>query len=232
MAAPCEEPVAFASWLDGRLEALGIDRDVYNAYIQGVLREEESEDEKLDALQSILAAFLEEDSLEMACKEIVAKWYDTMKTAGSKGKQEDEIQAIANMIEKQAQIVVKPKEVSEEEKQRRAAVLAQYANVTDEEEYPFLTASCLESSLILNTGEDEDTGTTAAISAFNSNNSLFKNTNLEDIVNARKLERDALREGAQRKKEQDKLQREKDKLAKQERKEKEKKRTQKGERKR
>nr|XP_033773212.1 coiled-coil domain-containing protein 43 isoform X2 [Geotrypetes seraphini] len=215
MAAPCEEPVAFASWLDGRLEALGIDRDVYNAYIQGVLREEESEDEKLDALQSILAAFLEEDSLEMACKEIVAKWYDTMKTAGSKGKQEDEIQAIANMIEKQAQIVVKPKEVSEEEKQRRAAVLAQYANVTDEED-----------------GEDEDTGTTAAISAFNSNNSLFKNTNLEDIVNARKLERDALREGAQRKKEQDKLQREKDKLAKQERKEKEKKRTQKGERKR
>nr|XP_033803348.1 coiled-coil domain-containing protein 43-like [Geotrypetes seraphini] len=81
----------------------------------------------------------------MACKEIVAKWYDTMKTAGSKGKQEDEIQAIANMIEKQAQIVVKSKEVSEEEKQKRAAVLTQYANVTDEED-----------------GEDEDTGTTAA----------------------------------------------------------------------
>ncbi|KAH0512163.1 Coiled-coil domain-containing protein 43 [Microtus ochrogaster] len=61
---------------------------------------------------------------------------------------------------------------------------------------------------------------------------LFRNTNVEDVLNARKLERDSLRDESQRKKEQDKLQREKDKLAKQERKEKEKKRTQRGERKR
>lgn len=49
----------------------------------------------------------------------------------------DEVQAIATLIEKQAQIVVKPRLVSEEEKQRKAALLAQYADVTDEEEYPF-----------------------------------------------------------------------------------------------
>lgn len=49
----------------------------------------------------------------------------------------DEVQAIATLIEKQAQIVVKPRMVSEEEKQRKAALLAQYADVTDEEEYPF-----------------------------------------------------------------------------------------------
>lgn len=49
----------------------------------------------------------------------------------------DEIQAIASMMEKQAKIVVKPKEISQEDKQRKAALLAQYANVTDEEEYPF-----------------------------------------------------------------------------------------------
>lgn len=48
----------------------------------------------------------------------------------------DEVQAIATLIEKQAQIVVKPRMVSEEEKQRKAALLAQYADVTDEEEYP------------------------------------------------------------------------------------------------
>lgn len=48
-----------------------------------------------------------------------------------------EVQAIASMIEKQAQIVVKQKEVSEESKKRKEALLAQYANVTDEEEYPF-----------------------------------------------------------------------------------------------
>lgn len=61
---------------------------------------------------------------------------------------------------------------------------------------------------------------------------LFKNTNVEDVLNRRKQQRDEAREDAQKKKEQDKMQREKDKLVKQERKDKEKKRTQKGERKR
>lgn len=55
----------------------------------------------------------------------------------------DEVQAIATLIEKQAQIVVKPKMVSEEEKQRKAALLAQYADVTDEEEYPFRSLSTI-----------------------------------------------------------------------------------------
>lgn len=68
MAAPSEAAAAFpspgdgggggfGSWLDGRLEALGLDRAVYGAYILGVLQEEE-EEEKLDTLQCILSAFL------------------------------------------------------------------------------------------------------------------------------------------------------------------------------
>lgn len=67
---------------------------------------------------------------------------------------------------------------------------------------------------------------------FNYSSALFKNTNLDDLVNARKIERDAMREASHKKKDQDKQQRDKDKQAKQDRKEKEKKRTQKGERKR
>lgn len=51
------EGCCFGSWLDGRLESLGVDRAVYGAYILGVLQEEE-EEEKLDALQGILSAFL------------------------------------------------------------------------------------------------------------------------------------------------------------------------------
>lgn len=47
-----------------------------------------------------------------------------------------EVRAIASMMEKQAQIVVKQK-VSVESKTGKEAVLAQYANVTDEEEYPY-----------------------------------------------------------------------------------------------
>ncbi|KAJ1124908.1 hypothetical protein NDU88_003355 [Pleurodeles waltl] len=65
-------------------------------------------------------------------------WKSNLRQLGSMGLRiRDEIQAIASMMEKQAQIVVKPKEISEEEKRRKAAVLAQYANITDEEEYPF-----------------------------------------------------------------------------------------------
>uniref|UniRef100_A0A2K5ETV5 Coiled-coil domain-containing protein 43 n=1 Tax=Aotus nancymaae TaxID=37293 RepID=A0A2K5ETV5_AOTNA len=208
----------FGSWLDGRLEALGVDRAVYGAYILGVLQEEE-EEEKLDALQGILSAFLEEDSLLNICKEIVERWSETQNVV-TKVKKEDEVQAIATLIEKQAQIVVKPRMVSEEEKQRKAALLAQYADVTDEEEYPFWSL----------TDEKDDSGATTM--NIGSDKFLFRNTNVEDVLNARKLERDSLRDESQRKKEQDKLQRERDKLAKQERKEKEKKRTQRGERKR
>ena len=39
--------------------------------------------------------------------------------------------------------MVKPRMVSEEEKQRKAALLAQYADVTDEEEYPFWSLSSI-----------------------------------------------------------------------------------------
>ncbi|RMC01597.1 hypothetical protein DUI87_22038 [Hirundo rustica rustica] len=186
------DPPPFPAWLAARLDALGLDRAVYGAYIEGLLREEESDEERLEALRAVLAACLEEDLLNDVCREVVERWSDSQ-VVDAKEEKEDEVQAIASMMEKQARIVVKPKEVSQEEKQRKAALLAQYANPTP---------------------------------------ALFRNTNVEDVLNARKLERELLRDEFQKKKEQDKLQREKDKLAKQERKEKEKKRTQKGERKR
>uniref|UniRef100_A0A8C9Q6S1 Coiled-coil domain-containing protein 43 n=1 Tax=Spermophilus dauricus TaxID=99837 RepID=A0A8C9Q6S1_SPEDA len=213
MAAPCEVDVAascesdgqgrgFGSWLDGWLEMLGVDQAIYGAYILGVLQEEE-EEEKLDALQGILCAFLEEDSLRNICKEIVERWSETQNVVTKVKK--DEVQAITILIEKQAQIVVKPRVVSEEEKQRKAALLAHYADVTDEED---------EAS------EKYDSG--ATIMNISSDKSLFRNTNVEDVLKAQKLERDSLWDESQRKKEQDKLQKEKDKLAKQERKEKKK----------
>ncbi|NXX50724.1 CCD43 protein, partial [Tricholaema leucomelas] len=221
MAAPGREAQAeggFAAWLAARLEALGLDRAVYGAYIQGLLREEESDEERLEALHGVLGACLEEDLMSDVCREVVQKWSESQ-VVDTKEKKEDEIQAIASMMEKQARIVVKPKEVSQEERQRKAALLAQYANVTDEEEYPF-------------PGPAEDEQEASAAVSLGPEKSLFRNTNVEDVLNARKLERELLRDEFQKKKEQDKLQREKDKLAKQERKEKEKKRTQKGERKR
>ncbi|XP_060704609.1 coiled-coil domain-containing protein 43 [Hemiscyllium ocellatum] len=215
MAAPRGEAAVapFGVWLSQRLVELEIDEDVYGSYINGILREEENEEEKSEALQAILSAFMDEDSLAVICKDIIQKWSETTNSITQEKNVEDEVHAIASMIEKQAQIVVKQKGTSEEEKSRKAAVLAQYANITDEED------------------EDEESHGTSG--AFNfEDKSLFKNTNVESVLVAKKAEREKAREDAQKKKEQDKLQREKDKLAKQERKEKEKKRTQKGERKR
>lgn len=204
----------FESWLNDRLDLLEVDREVYGAYILGVLQEEESDEEKEDALQGILSAFLDEDTVEDVCKEMIKQWTECHSRSAAKRDADDaEVQAIASMIEKQAQIVVKHKEVSEESKKRKEALLAQYANVTDEED----EAEEEETSGNNFTGNDK---------------SLFKNTNVEEVLNRQKQKRDQAREDAQKKKEGDKMQREKDKLAKQDRKEKEKKRTQKGERKR
>ncbi|XP_050955895.1 coiled-coil domain-containing protein 43 [Labeo rohita] len=213
MAAPNQIAGEFENWLNKRLDSLEVDREVYGAYILGVLQEEDSDEEQKDALQGILSAFLEEDTLEEVCQQILKQWSECGSRSKVKGTQaDDEVQAIASLIEKQAQIVVKQKEVSEEAKKRKEALLAQYATVTDEEDE-----------------EEEEEQATAGIP---SDKSLFKNTNVEDVLNRRKQQRDQAREDAQKKKDQDKMQREKDKLAKQERKDKEKKRTQKGERKR
>ncbi|KAK2893604.1 hypothetical protein Q8A73_016088 [Channa argus] len=137
MAAPVTDTGEFESWLNNRLDLLEVDREVYGAYILGVLQEEESDEEKEDALQGILSAFLSEDAVEDVCKQIIKQWTTCCRKLAAKREADDaEVQAIASMIEKQAQIVVKQKEVSEESKKRKEALLAQYANITDEEEYP------------------------------------------------------------------------------------------------
>uniref|UniRef100_A0A8C5S112 Coiled-coil domain-containing protein 43 n=1 Tax=Laticauda laticaudata TaxID=8630 RepID=A0A8C5S112_LATLA len=135
MAAPC----AFEPWLESRLEALGLDGDVYGGYIRGILREAECDAERLEGLTGALAAGeSDEDVLQEVCKEIIKKWSEAQYVEISEKK--DEIQAITNIIEKQAQIVVKPKEILKDTLQK-AALLAQYAEVTDDEEYPFSAAS-------------------------------------------------------------------------------------------
>ncbi|XP_013878769.1 coiled-coil domain-containing protein 43 [Austrofundulus limnaeus] len=215
MAAPVSDAGEFKSWLNDRLDSLEVDREVYGAYILGILQEEDSDEEKKDALQGIFSAFLEEDTMEDVCMQIINQWTEySRQSSGRQNTDDAEVQAIATMIEKQAQIVVKQKEVSEESKKRKEALLAQYANITDEED------------------EAEEGEPTTGNDLTPSDKSLFKNTNVEEVFNRQKQKREQAREDAQKKKEMDKMQREKDKLAKQDRKEKEKKRTQKGERKR
>uniref|UniRef100_A0A4W5MZS2 Coiled-coil domain-containing protein 43 n=1 Tax=Hucho hucho TaxID=62062 RepID=A0A4W5MZS2_9TELE len=223
MASSMADAGEFEKWLNDRLDSLEVDQEVYGAYILGILQEEESDEEKEDALLGILSAFLEDEKLEDVCKEIISQWAESCARSATKNKEDAEVLAIANLIEKQAQIVVKQKEVSQESRKRKEAkeaVLAQYANITDDEEYPLF--------LDINTEAEEEE------QAFppSGDKSLFKNTNVEEVLSRKKQQRDQAKEDSHKKKETDKMQREKDKLARQDRKDKEKKRTQKGERKR
>lgn len=65
MAAPLTDAGEFESWLNDRLDSLEVDREVYGAYILGILQEEETDEEKEDALQGILSAFLV--NIQSAC---------------------------------------------------------------------------------------------------------------------------------------------------------------------
>ncbi|KAA0705711.1 Coiled-coil domain-containing protein 43 [Triplophysa tibetana] len=184
MAAPEQIAGEFENWLNDRLDSLEVDREVYCSYILGVLQEEENDDEKKDALQGILSAFLEDDTLEEVCHQILQHWTEYINAHSNYGHiLRYEVQAIASLIEKQAQIVVKQKDVSEKPKKGKEALLAQYANITDEEEYP-LNVDILH----------------CVVSA------LFKNTNVAEVLNRRKHQREQAKEDAQKKKEQDKMQ--------------------------
>uniref|UniRef100_H3D2B0 Coiled-coil domain-containing protein 43 n=1 Tax=Tetraodon nigroviridis TaxID=99883 RepID=H3D2B0_TETNG len=74
MAAPMTDTGEFESWLNDRLDSLEVDRDVYGTYILGVLQEEETDEEKEDALKGILSAFVDEDTLEDVCTQIIKRW--------------------------------------------------------------------------------------------------------------------------------------------------------------
>lgn len=58
MAAPGTDAGEFENWLNGRLDSLEVDREVYGSYILGVLQEEECDEEKEDAIRGILSAFV------------------------------------------------------------------------------------------------------------------------------------------------------------------------------
>ncbi|GLD49107.1 coiled-coil domain-containing protein 43 isoform X2 [Lates japonicus] len=180
MAAPETDTGEFERWLNDRLDSLEVDREVYGAYILGVLQEEESDEEKEDALQGILSAFLDEDTVEDVCEQIIKQWTECCNRSSAKRSADDEI--FSCFLDKHTE------------------------------------------------AEDEEAPSGNHIAG--NEKSLFKNTNVEEVLNRQKQKREQAREDAQKKKEMDKMQREKDKLAKQDRKEKEKKRTQKGERKR
>lgn len=62
---------SFDSWLSKKLQALNTDEGVFGSYIKGILEGDETEDEKVEALESILAGITVRTArivrLECAC---------------------------------------------------------------------------------------------------------------------------------------------------------------------
>lgn len=52
---------SFDAWLSRKLQALNTDEGVFGTYIKGILEGDESEDEKTEALESILAGITVSD---------------------------------------------------------------------------------------------------------------------------------------------------------------------------
>ncbi|CAN0144087.1 unnamed protein product [Lampetra fluviatilis] len=229
----------FAPWLSRRLEAMQVDAEVYGTYLAGILAEEDDPDEeKEDAMRAVLSAVVaEEDSLDSICREILRKWREMEHLSKEKRRllngSRDEVQVLASMIEQQAQLVVAPREVTREERQRKEALLAQYATVEEAQEYPHSREISTTSPGIQEVSEEPE-GATAAKPAgvTDKSKSLFRNTNAETVAEKQRLQREQAREDSQRKKEQDKTQREKDKVQKQEKKDEKRKKAQKVERRR
>lgn len=215
--------IVFEEWLRTKLQDLNTDHEVFGGYITGILDSDDSNEEKLEALEGILVE-VSADSITSLCKDILCKWSLQDNLTADNAKARADVDAkLATIMEQQAQSVGPGKRVSEVDKKSRDAILAQYSQVSDAEEDgnddPGGGAECAASSAAAGTSSSGDT-------------LMFRNTNSEAVTKAEKERRDKAKADTVLKKAQDKAGREKQKQQQQERKEKEKKRTQKGERKR
>lgn len=176
---------------------------------------EESQDEKIEALEGILVEISPTDGTTQneICQEILKQW--ELCQAAAREEKSDETVAvdiqIARIMEQQALCVIPQKKQSEEERKLKQSILSQYAQVSDGEE-----------------GDEDDEG------GYDSGDDglLSRNTNAEDVAKLERQKKESLRQESQKKKDKDKEDREKQKQLQLDRKEKEKKRTQKGEKKR
>ncbi|KAI4472432.1 hypothetical protein M0802_016829 [Mischocyttarus mexicanus] len=209
---------SFDTWLSKKLQELNTDEGVFGSYIKGILEGDETEDEKIEALESILAGITVrttriEDNISKHVAEILSAWAEWLPkeaVASSNIPAEDVDVRLARMLESQSLPTTTQKSYTEEERRIREAILAQYSQMSDEEDSE-------------GDGEEEGAGGGKEIG-------IEKNLNAANIVQQLKERREKAKLESQKKKEKDKEDREKQKQLKDEKKEKRK--TQKGERRR
>ncbi|XP_034474252.1 coiled-coil domain-containing protein 43 [Drosophila innubila] len=204
----------FETWLNNQLRLLNTDEGVFGAYIIGILEgEEETKEEKIEALEGILSE-TGSSNIEELVASILQKWLQSHPSADEppkKGLDIDVNAQLAKLLEQQKlQPAAKEREYTEEERRIKQQILAQYSQTAVSEEE-----------------EDDTDGESAEPSG---SGFMAPNTNKSDVQNLAKEKREQARQDSAAKKQKDKEDREKQKQLREEKKEKRK--TVKGERRR
>ncbi|TDG39557.1 hypothetical protein AWZ03_014024 [Drosophila navojoa] len=204
----------FQTWLNDQLRQLNTDESVFGAYIIGILEgEEETQDEKIEALEGILSG-TEASNIEELVASILQKWLQSHPSADEppkKGLDIDVNAQLAKLLEQQKlQPAVKEREYTEEELRIKQQILAQYSQTA--------------------VSEEEDENTDGECGEPSGASVVAPNTNKSDVANLAKEKREQARLESAAKKQKDKEDREKQKQLREEKKEKRK--TVKGERRR
>ncbi|XP_055902239.1 coiled-coil domain-containing protein 43 [Eupeodes corollae] len=200
---------SFTKWLNNKLRELNTDESVFGSYITGILEDDETVEEKKDALEGILGEIID-NNIQNLIEEILNKWNECHPkenddSSQPKLKVDVDVQ-LAKMLESQKLQTTVQRQYTADELRIREQILAQYSQteVSEEED-----------------ADEPDEKSSAG---------LQKNTNVHDVIQLQKERREQARLDSQKKKEKDKEDREKQKQMREEKKEKRK--TVKGERRR
>ncbi|XP_029177995.1 coiled-coil domain-containing protein 43 [Nylanderia fulva] len=177
---------SFDTWLSKKLQELNTDEGVFGTYIKGILESDESQDEKTEALESILSG-ITEDNINKHVAEILSAWTEWLPAkdiAAASLPTEDVDVRLAKMLESQSLPTTTQRSYTEEERRIREAILAQYSQMSDE-----------ENSEGENREEDGASGGDCGIE---------KNLNAATIVQQEREKREKAKLESQKKKEKDK----------------------------
>ncbi|XP_059144652.1 coiled-coil domain-containing protein 43-like [Physella acuta] len=213
----------FDFWLTEKLKSAStdIDTDVFVSYIISILDTESTAEEREESITELLAGVVDPGLAVELYKSILQQWDAENANKKTETVKEDIGEKLSAMFGKQTLATVQEKKLTKEEADRKAAILAQYGQVSDGEESDSDECS-----------ENEDVPTLGAAKSDPSDLLLIRNVNKEEVQRAEREKREKAKEEQEKKKEKDKQDRVAQKQKQQERKEAEKKRTSKGEKKR
>ncbi|XP_058446243.1 coiled-coil domain-containing protein 43 isoform X1 [Malaya genurostris] len=207
----------FSSWLNDKLRAFNTDEGIFGSYITGILEGDENNEEKIEALEGILAEIIDTDTNSFI-KEILDKWKryhsSTEPLATGPSLKLDVDEQLAKLLENQKLAKKVEREYTDEERRIKQQILSQYSQLSESD----------------HEDADVDPGPSGATGGSSSDGGLIRNTNASDVAALVREKREQAKLESQQKKEKDRQDREKQKQLREEKKEKRK--TVKGERRR